>query len=197
MANKRGTMNPPNMDKRIWQPIGENILMFCAANDEGLDVRYDQTYPAACKNMVICIGAAKPSGKTDANVGEQNVDFTIPGQVVLDQPRSGSSVSTALAAGLAGLILFCVSISSHNKYATVIRQRNNMERVLRYLARSSTDSRATLIRVKEAFISEFASWDWKLKGKDELDKLVGRLLMYVKDDENSGRLRRVITGNMA
>jgi hypothetical protein len=113
------------LQNAIAEAHRENILMFCAANDEGIDVRSNQTFPASCKDKVFCIGAAESTGQLDANVGDQYVDFTgeqspvfvnnppkitfrvVPGKVVLEmddgkegQVYAGSSVSTALAAGL-------------------------------------------------------------------------------------------------
>lgn len=108
------------------------------------------------------------------------VDFTVPGKVILGhgpsaKPLQGSSVSTALAAGLAGLILFCVGLSAP-KYFTVIHEREYMEKVLRRLSRSDADPRATLIRVRDHFAG-FEQLDWDYGGKKKLDDLATRLLL--------------------
>lgn len=101
-----------------------NILMFCAAADQG-PVK-DNSYPAATTRTknIFKIGAAEASGEAMTWLGDPDlVDFIFPGHQVIkertDDPSvrkftalTGSSVSTALAAGLAALILYCVQIAA-------------------------------------------------------------------------------------
>jgi len=101
----------------------EGILMFCAATDEG--AYRDRTYPAASSTKELFkIGAAEASGTALKWLGDQRaVDFIFPGHnVVLERPGevpsdkynslTGSSVATALASGLAALILYCVQAAA-------------------------------------------------------------------------------------
>ncbi|KAL1640281.1 hypothetical protein SLS58_007097 [Diplodia intermedia] len=101
----------------------KDILLFCAASDQGPVVR--ATYPAA-SGRCIRIGAARASGQEYELVGgASSVDFLFPGHNVvpgqtseldlrLDKGSllSGSSVATALAAGLAALVLHCVQFAA-------------------------------------------------------------------------------------
>lgn len=102
----------------------KDTLMFCAASDQG---KYpDRTYPHAVKSNIFRIGAAAATGKISDKVGDQqSLSFILPGQdVVIDnwyndvedktlaefEAHTGSSVATALAAGLAALIIECVRL---------------------------------------------------------------------------------------
>lgn len=84
----------------------------------------DHTYPAAAPTSnIFKIGAAEASGNAMKWLGDQTrVDFIFPGhQVVIerhDDPSvkkytalTGSSVATALASGLAAVILYCVQLA--------------------------------------------------------------------------------------
>ncbi|KAI1460617.1 hypothetical protein F4805DRAFT_416485 [Annulohypoxylon moriforme] len=104
-----------------------NILMFCAATDQG--AYKDKTYPAASDTKKIFkIGAAKASGMAMNSVDQSLVDFIFPGHKVMmeryddpnvksHQPRTGSSVATAFASALAAVILYCVQLANTIKYA--------------------------------------------------------------------------------
>lgn len=108
------------------------------------------------------------------------MDFTIPGQVILDDGQSikGSSVSTALASGLAALILFCVGTSKYaDPYFRNLHRKAHMERVFRRLTWSDRPSGAKLIRVRNYFHG-FKELDWNQKGAGALDNLVQNLLQY-------------------
>ncbi|KAK6362730.1 hypothetical protein TWF730_000186 [Orbilia blumenaviensis] len=95
----------------------KKILMFGAASDQGSDSNI--CYPAKSEN-VIAIGAATETGEMCTWVHHGQADFTCPGYQVPfkrgdgtpSSPQNGSSVATAIAAGLAGLILYCDRIAS-------------------------------------------------------------------------------------
>ncbi|KAI1474288.1 subtilisin-like protein [Daldinia eschscholtzii] len=107
------------LESAIGEAAKKKILLFCAASDGG--AKEDQSYPwIAARDKIFRIGGAHASGRTDDEVGSTSqINFTFPGNdVVLEgvgpkqvvKYRTGSSVATALAAGLAGLILYCVQI---------------------------------------------------------------------------------------
>ncbi|KAB5545922.1 hypothetical protein GE09DRAFT_1132964 [Coniochaeta sp. 2T2.1] len=109
------------LERAIEEAAAKNILMFCAATDQG--AYRDRTYPAASgTKKLFKIGAAEASGAAYKWVGDQSaVDFIMPGhQVVLERhddrnvtkftPLTGSSVATALASGLAAIVLYCVQL---------------------------------------------------------------------------------------
>jgi hypothetical protein len=99
------------------------ILMFCSASDKG--AHHDKDYPAAYNPArIFRIGAAKANGYVWESAGDlRNLDFIFPGHEVVSrnahgapmegfQPNTGSSVATALAAGLAALIIHCVRLGA-------------------------------------------------------------------------------------
>jgi hypothetical protein len=98
------------------------FLMFCSTSDDILLSAMDTLpYQKGQKN-IFRIGAASPLGQRDHHSeDEDNIDFYMPGNRVAAalNPRSadvikyhdGSSVSTALAAGLASLIMHCAHIA--------------------------------------------------------------------------------------
>ncbi|PNP43868.1 hypothetical protein TGAMA5MH_04151 [Trichoderma gamsii] len=120
------TIDPPEdeeerrlLDLAIGAAANENILLFCSASDKG--AKSSETYPSKATKKIFTIGAATSSGMADPWVGNLgNINFTFPGtKVEMDGPRnddsssrevSGSSIATALAAGLAGLVLYCVQV---------------------------------------------------------------------------------------
>jgi len=125
--------NKEDWEKTISEAAKERVLLFCSANDRGkVD---DMSYPHACRPAdTFRIGAATESrGVWDMVSDKDKIDFALPGKDVLleedtvasaaagslgdgsnDTPtfeaHTGSSVSTALAAGLAALIMECVRI---------------------------------------------------------------------------------------
>ncbi|KAL7937004.1 hypothetical protein V8C35DRAFT_213161 [Trichoderma chlorosporum] len=121
------TIDPPEdeeerrlLDAAIVEAANADILMFCSASDKG--AKQNATYPSKATTKIFTIGAATASGAADPWVGNLgNINFTFPGtKVEMDGPRNGtdtssrevtgSSVATALAAGLAALVLYCVQV---------------------------------------------------------------------------------------
>ncbi|KAK4225133.1 hypothetical protein QBC38DRAFT_457589 [Podospora fimiseda] len=116
------SINPrPETTKGLEEALnaasGDKIIMFCSSIDEGPTTMLDTTYPGK-SGKCIKIGAATGFGTKLSWVSEANSDFLLPGESL--QPAAdlklwgdhhpgsfGSSVSTALAAGLAGVILYC------------------------------------------------------------------------------------------
>lgn len=112
-------------DKAIRKAHSKNILMFCSAIDQGKFK--DPTYPHASNpNYTFKVGAAKATGVTPGYVNDRELNFIFPGhEVVLSSTyedvtdkllenftaHKGSSVATALASGLAALVLECVRLS--------------------------------------------------------------------------------------
>lgn len=90
----------------------KDILLFCATSDHG-NVTSEKLYPGSClPNGIFRIGAATSTGDPSAKVasGSHNVDFIFPGEnieVDAKQVKDGSSIATALAAGMAAMLLYC------------------------------------------------------------------------------------------
>ncbi|KAI9369935.1 hypothetical protein BJX61DRAFT_536065 [Aspergillus egyptiacus] len=110
----------------IKDALEKRILLFCAAADTGAitDVEYPFSYDV---RRIFRVGAATSDGTVWGPTGNpQNLSFIVPGHNVV--PRSplgeagggglpanfkemtGSSIATALAAGLAALILHCIRL---------------------------------------------------------------------------------------
>lgn len=109
------------LESAIDAAVEAKILMFCSASDDiqagGMDSLPYQRAP----NYIFRIGAALALGQPDPrSEDKRSIDYFFPGNQVAEawNPRSaetvkyhdGSSVSTALAAGLASLIIYCTII---------------------------------------------------------------------------------------
>ncbi|KAI1739559.1 hypothetical protein F4680DRAFT_138860 [Xylaria scruposa] len=102
---------------------GSDIILFCAAEDEG-EYGRGTSLPATCGSKAIKrVGSANQEGKASDSVKEDHVDFLFPGENILQEltdglkedKRKGSSASTALASGLAALILWCAVVAGRDK----------------------------------------------------------------------------------
>ncbi|KAK4163264.1 hypothetical protein QBC43DRAFT_319804 [Cladorrhinum sp. PSN259] len=117
------------LETAIKSAVDQKRLVFCSAPDIGSTNRevLDTYYPFSCPGVsdsIFKIGAAKADGSMHSWVGApSSVDFILPGHNVEireedkihehdDIPKTGSSVATALAAGLAALIIHCVRLGA-------------------------------------------------------------------------------------
>jgi hypothetical protein len=172
-------------DERMWETTfseaaRKKVLLFCSATDRGkVD---DVSYPHSCRPAdTFRIGAATESrGMWEMVSGKDKVDFALPGKDVLlsgdetvspstesgslgdgannthpFEAHTGSSVSTALAAGLAALILECVRIG---RIETVAQDAGNGN-VVAGVAADNTILRSDLdvIRTKKGMEKAFRS----------------------------------------
>ncbi len=112
--------------------VEDKVLMFCSAPDDG-KFADSAHYPSGpWRDKFFRIGAATASGAVFDWTPEDGITYVLPGvDVILEQaqgvteanslqsvPRrilefkeTGSSVATALAAGLAAMIIYCVKAS--------------------------------------------------------------------------------------
>lgn len=109
------------LQKAIEQARSEKILMFCSAADD-IQLLGRESLPfSAAQDCIFRIGAAMPKGQRDPTSEDvKSISYFFPGNQVAEarNPRSskpveyhdGSSVSTALAAGLASLIMYCTNV---------------------------------------------------------------------------------------
>ncbi|CAD6442393.1 bb52b886-4da0-4df4-8be6-03664f8edd25 [Sclerotinia trifoliorum] len=117
------------LSSAIKKATQKNILVFCSAPDIGRATpdKLSTYYPfgdSDNENRIFRIGAAKADGSAYSWLGNvELVDCILPGDNVKllsddsikeedDIPKTGSSVATALAAGLAGLIIHCVRLAA-------------------------------------------------------------------------------------
>jgi len=118
-GNEKDIKSLDNFKTSIRNAYNDGITMFCAASDLGKNRESAASsmnrLPAAWGDT-ITIGAADPDGSPSNWTGSQTVDFYLPGMdIVVDghvpaqgQPKSGSSLATAVASGLAALIRYCI-----------------------------------------------------------------------------------------
>jgi hypothetical protein len=84
-----------------------NILMYCAASEKKATKSGNKYWPSSCEDT-FSIGAASEN-RVAMNYVDSDAQFLFPSENVLANKRDGgSSAATALAAGLASLILFCL-----------------------------------------------------------------------------------------
>ncbi|QPC72231.1 hypothetical protein HYE68_002983 [Fusarium pseudograminearum] len=117
------------LENAISLATATGILVFCSAPDIGRASKetLESYYPFGCKRSstdLFKIGAAKADGVSFAWMGhEETVNYILPGHKVApreadnlpeedDTPKTGSSVATALASGLAALIIHCVRLAA-------------------------------------------------------------------------------------
>jgi len=109
------TLEP--LKKAIKAAKDKGIIMFCSASDQGGSSRLD-CYPGAFSNQdghhCIRIGSCSSSDLPSIWVNEDQIDFLLPGEKILikdsdgtSEHQTGSSYATAVAVGLAGLLIYC------------------------------------------------------------------------------------------
>ena len=109
--NDEGTTD---LKEAVAQAHRKKILMFCSTSDQGSSAQ-DACYPRDIDGCCIRIGGASDSGDTLSWVNADKVDFLLTGKNYpfknnenkIASYESGSSVATAAASGLAGLLLYC------------------------------------------------------------------------------------------
>ncbi|QYS99615.1 ANK_REP_REGION domain-containing protein [Trichoderma simmonsii] len=112
--------------------VKRKVIMFCSSPDEGKFTEFD--YPSGpWRSRFFRIGAARADGTVFEWTPDDEISFVLPGvDVVKEQAgrtsseaqsfgvtsrvadfkyETGSSVATALAAGLAAMIIYCVKVS--------------------------------------------------------------------------------------
>lgn len=131
---KSNNVHHINRLQKALERAAKTSLVFCSAPDIGQSNHsiLSKYYPfgySAISNSVFRIGAAKADGEAYGWMGSPaDVDFILPGHKVTlraddiieekdDTPKTGSSVATALAAGLGALIIHCVRLGAiYNHY---------------------------------------------------------------------------------
>ena len=146
----------------------ENILMLCAASDQGNSTAL-YCFPAAC-GTCIRVGASTGTGEKCAWVHQKDYDILLPGENVpldlgigtLPTEHSGSSVATAIAAGFAGLIIYLdwfINPQDHKKPKRCSRFADKLEMQSMFAFLAS-------LGVKEfpraAKLNDLAGKNWKI-----------------------------------
>lgn len=160
----------------------KNILMFCSTGDQGKCANDDNIYPA-CLPSVFKIGAAKPSGN-DRDWTEAS-HFTFPGEDLKveipsyigsgeDSRASGSSLATALASGLAALILYCIDATNNDQLRERARSYISMKKAFKKMTKTDQPK---YIRAWEWLKPELADLD-KTEGRKQLKEVMESLFAF-------------------
>ncbi|KAI1465212.1 uncharacterized protein F4812DRAFT_462057 [Daldinia caldariorum] len=130
--NPDGKSPTERIDDALSRAYRNGALIFCAAPDEGLitSIEFHKYYPVGCPGLstkIFKIGAATANNVGHSQTGEVGqIDFILPGHEVTERdegidveknsPKTGSSIATALAAGLAALVIHCVRLAAIETY---------------------------------------------------------------------------------
>lgn len=172
------------------------ILTFASASDQGFN-RSSGSYPGKISG-VFCIGAAKVSGVADDAASSES-HFVFPGgSTAIKSPRItqvnstvtsdvvfGSSFATAVASGLAALILCCVEMCPfRDKYRNELRQHKFMNAIFKSMASHSPKS--SYIDVQSYFPPIFADKDVD-EDRQDFEEAVAYIIRYVLEFLTHGR----------
>lgn len=117
---KVGTFDNGNgilsLETEIQGAAKRDILMFCAVQD-GAHYEADEVYPSQSDTRkLLIVGSADENGERSTFVNKNSADHLFPGEVslpsILNENDKGSSVATAVAAGMAAMILWCAEFHS-------------------------------------------------------------------------------------
>lgn len=126
--------NTPNLEAEVNRALTEGIVMVCSTADEGRN--QPEAWPAA-NSQTMAIGACDESG-VPIHASSTVVDYFLLGEKVLydsaqglefREEISGSSVATAIAAGIASLCLSCWQIDDHVNFAEQTVRYNRRDQV--------------------------------------------------------------------
>jgi len=176
------------MSAALLKASQQNILLFCAAKDVGADHGQNYGYPKKSGAPMFCVGGATASGQKSGNIGKQEVDLLCPEsfdpmecEAQNAEIASGSSIATALAVGLAGLLLYCVGMGEDIRGAAE-RNRGDLQK--------HETMRTTLLEMVELPEKYFAApkyftlgpsacASWQEGGKEVIESVNKHILRYV------------------
>lgn len=177
----------------LQEAVDNHVLMFCSAPDEGKFSEDD--YPSGpWRDRFFRIGAANSDGTVYGWTPEDGITYVLPGVDVIKEHaanssfdaesiqstpnrlvefhETGSSVATALAAGLAAMIIYCVKAS----VLTVLTANNNSRPLLGTFPENAAKVMAQPDEMKRAFASLGKVTPNKfIQVWDELDKISEQL----------------------
>ncbi|KAJ8130647.1 hypothetical protein O1611_g2983 [Lasiodiplodia mahajangana] len=184
----------------------QNILMFCSTSDHG-SISSDNYWPAK-SNECIRIGAATALGDKCTWVPDQ-YDYLLPGKHipfkwqrqdgVSSWYETGSSLSTALGAGLAGLLLYCdravhpeSGVGSQGSAAlrNPLYTKSSMTNIFRNLAAVSKDHK--FLRADIWLDRKFRNYVRENDGNAGPEDVAKKLSELQWSDESKKALRRLL-----
>ncbi|KAK5989096.1 Subtilisin DY-like protein [Cladobotryum mycophilum] len=140
--------------KAIELAAQQNVLLFSSLRETENAVVVEKIYPVSLP-LVFKIGSATRTGnQAQSYSGDSNsADFILPGREVLVRngtetaEAQGSSIATALASGLAALIIFCADLvntiypNEKTWEREKLRQQPNMKYAFVNMSRQSNDTK--------------------------------------------------------
>lgn len=123
------------LDSKIQEAARKGIIMYCAAADQGQYGSDLELYPArADTKHVKAVGSARENGAASTSVDPSQVEYLFPGEEIEELgKRKGSSAATALASGLAALVLCCFEKQLGKGGSSRIANPKNMHEVFEKL----------------------------------------------------------------
>lgn len=195
IAKTDGNKNKEGLDA-LEQALKEareaNILMFGSASDQGWNDE-NPILPSGFHG-VFCIGAANSSGNPEA-WAEKEARYVLPGasgsmaarsaKAGEDQAStdaaSSSSFATALGAGLAALILYCIDLTE----AVPPQNRKILTKyeVMRDIYDKMCSENKRYITAKKYFDPKFANMSWDEDSKKKLKGIVDIIIRPYTDNQ--------------
>lgn len=164
-VQKESSQDKTHLEEVLQRAVASNTPMFCSCPDSGQFTSKD--YPTAYnRDRFFRIGAANDDGSVfrwTENI--DSLDFILPGvDVVRDHAKkrlpdrvkdirsdTGSSVATALAAGLAATIICCVKASAMGLLTAGKKEGGESSELLKGISPADADRIATHANMKQAF----------------------------------------------
>ena len=129
-----------DMTKALRKANDSNIIMVCAARDEGIETPGENGFPAAGTDKIFKVGASAPSGVGSDRTNKAAVDYLFPGTELREASPEfkfsempvvdGSSSATALASGLVALLLFILARNTDKSRAKSARRFDQIKNIL-------------------------------------------------------------------
>lgn len=142
------TKDHPALKEVIQEAVyNHNILVYCSTADVGSQ-SHGEFYPANYEGLVTAVSASNQFGWArveschDVHVMLGGEKITAQGPQYMQQPNSrisGSSVATALAAGLASLCLFLARMANHRRDWDEFKDRDAMLHIFRKMQESNNN----------------------------------------------------------
>ncbi|KAK1762659.1 hypothetical protein QBC33DRAFT_600247, partial [Phialemonium atrogriseum] len=164
-VQKESSQDKAHLEAVLERAVASDTLMFCSSPDSGQFTSKD--YPTAYnRDRFFRIGAANDDGSVFRWTGTiDSLDFILPGVDVVrnhstnrlpdrvKEMRSdtGSSVATALAAGLAATIIYCVKASAMGLLTAGKKEGGESSEFLKLIPPAEADRIAKHANMKQAF----------------------------------------------
>jgi subtilisin family serine protease len=161
------------LDTAMTNASTAGIVMLCSAHDEGpkIDTAWPASYQGANK---LTIAACDEYGRLLRQMESKDYDFSIQGQQVAAgvipflepiERISGSSVATALAAGLSSLILSCNWLENSEIY---LAKEGNYRKARITTVKDHLKEMATKGDSQYLLLERFANIDEKSREEEEI-----------------------------